>query len=193
MKYEEFIRELIILIDQAKEMFNLRKRDSDPQFRAWRHSASDLIQRIKKEGYDVNSAINGRVFDIRMGYWSDPTPKECIAVYNRDLQDTINEFQTIVTRFNAYGEPTRANIDANNTENLRLPEKVTYRWIRDFVPIHLWFSAVGVLVAIFSAGVYIGQTSFYKDITTKSIPESQSTSMSENTSNETIALPASLE
>ncbi len=174
MKYEDFVNELRPLLQEAGEMFNLQNLHEDPRFRKWRHNVTDIIERIEDQGYEVNSSIQSRYFDEPGSYTNDPTRKYRIEAFNRDLQDTINEFETIVARFEKYGGPKSP---ATNTENadkpLEWPQKITLSWLYKHAPIGLWFKAGGILLAALILGITIGQSQIYKDLSSKFRMESE--------------------
>ena len=58
---------------------------------------------VKK--YSVNCDIQNRTFDRFGGYSFTPKPAERMESYNRDIQDTLTELETIVTRYDKYGDP----------------------------------------------------------------------------------------
>jgi hypothetical protein len=159
MEYDEFVEEINILLTEAYNLFNLEKRDRNPKFREWRQSAHDLILRARKLKYDPNTDLNNRSFDIRMGYGNDPSPRECMDAYNRDIQDTINEFKTIVNNYRKYGVPKE--ITNQSKEGVQVPEKITLKWLMEHVPIKLWGSLVSIILTSFAIGVYVAQTPLY--------------------------------
>lgn len=99
LKYSQFIGELRALLERGKTLYDLDGRHEDPGFQRWRHEVTDLIKRIEHEGYDTNCHIAERLFDVEYGsYKGNPTPGR-IAAYNLDLQDTLNELEIIIGRF----------------------------------------------------------------------------------------------
>jgi hypothetical protein len=48
---------------------------------------------------------------------------------------------------------------------LELPEKVTIPWLIKNLTLQIWATIIGVLIAVGSIGVGVGQTTFYKELT----------------------------
>lgn len=105
MKYDQFIDALGPLIEEAKSLFDREELDEGQDFRRWRHQVTDLIQRIQDEGYVVNFSMEGRYFDEP--YYM-ATKQERLDAYNRDLQDTVNELEAVVTGYRQSGEPGKS-------------------------------------------------------------------------------------
>lgn len=105
LTYHQFIDELRPLLGQAQELAHLKQLHEDPAFRKWRHEVTDLLERIEQATYSINCSIRERLFDERGSYAYSPTPSERLAAYDRDLQDTIVELGTIISRFEKFGDP----------------------------------------------------------------------------------------
>lgn len=103
MKYKDFITEIKPLLEEARSLFNADQLHENPQFRKWRHKLTTKINTIDEQGYWVNCGVESRSFDIMT--YSSVSKKERLDVYNRDLQDTINELETVIDDFNKYGDP----------------------------------------------------------------------------------------
>lgn len=114
MKYNQFIDALEPLIEEAKNLFDREELDEGQDFRRWRHQVTDLIHRIKDEGYSVDSSMAGRYFD---NTYYMATKQERLDAYNRDLQDTVDELKTIAARYRQFGEP-RKSARSGNISNL---------------------------------------------------------------------------
>jgi len=168
MRYEDFVNELRPLLQEAAVLLNLQNLHEEPHFRKWRHNVTDLIERIEDQGYEINSSIQNRYFDEPGSYTYDPTRKDRINAFNRDLQDTINEFETIIARFDKYGDPKEPPENAIETaEPLEWPQKITLSWLFKHAPIGLWFKAGGILLAAIILGITIGQSQLYKELSSK--------------------------
>lgn len=155
-------------MQEARDLFNLQNLHEEPHFRKWRHNVTDLIERVEDQGYEVNSSIENRYFDEPGSYTYDPTRNDRISAFNRDLQDTINEFQTIVERFEKYGAPkTLAKNAVEKEESLEWPQKITLSWLFKHAPIGLWFKAGGIVLAVLILGITIGQSQLYKELSRK--------------------------
>jgi len=103
--YSQFVDELRTLVDQARTLRDAREMHENPAFRKWRHEVTDLILLMEDAGYSINCSIVSRDFDERGSYTYDPSSKERIAAFNRDLQDTVTELLTIISRFDKFGDP----------------------------------------------------------------------------------------
>ncbi len=68
----------------------------------------------------------------------------------------------------------------NKTETnkaIPYPDKITIQWLKLYVPHHFWFWLGSALLAAFLAGVFVGQSKLYHDLTTK---KEDSTSLTTN-------------
>lgn len=54
--------------------------------------------------------------------------------------------------------------DAGSKKILSYPDKVTFKWLKDHVPIKLWLALAGVIVAVFVGGVQASKLSFVQEI-----------------------------
>ncbi|MGD8938064.1 MAG: hypothetical protein PVJ72_01720, partial [Gammaproteobacteria bacterium] len=90
--------------------------------------------------------------------------KDKIRRYNQELQDTINELETILEYYDEFGEP---NENANNHSGpntgsvLAYPNKVTLAWLYEHAPFGLWLKLGGILFAAFVLGITFSQTVAY--------------------------------
>jgi len=167
MKYEDFVNELREFLLEANNLFDLNKVDEDPNFRKWRHNLTDLIQRIEDNGYDINCSIQNRLFCEQGSYTYDPSQKDHVEAFNRDLQDTINELETIINKFDKYGDPKSKDIIKPQNEQLEWPQKITLSWLYAHAPFGLWMKAGGFLLAAFLLGIAVGQSQLYIEISNK--------------------------
>jgi predicted nucleotide-binding protein len=103
MKYTNFIEELRPLIEEARGLLGAEEYHQDPQFRKWRQKVTTLITRIEGLGYSIDCDISSRIFQVPS--YGSVSRREQIEYFNRDLQDTINELETIVELFDKYGDP----------------------------------------------------------------------------------------
>lgn len=176
MNYENFVSELRSLISEHSQLNNMRLTCEDPGFKKWRHKVSDLIMRVQSRGYVVNCRIDNRNFTRMGGLYNSPNEKEKVSDYNRDLQDTITELETIVDTFDKYGEPNLSGTEPVQKQELEYPKKVTMSWLIKHVPIKLWGSAFLLILIVFGIGVGMGQSKLYNDMMNKLEPkESKST------------------
>lgn len=168
MKYEDFVNELRQFLQEARNLFDLDGFDEDPAFRKWRHNVTDLIERIEDKGYEINTSIQSRDFCQQGSYTYDPTHKDHLKAFNRDLQDTINEFETIIERFEKYGDSkSSANNNEKSVKQLEWPPKMTLSWLFLHAPISLWMKASGIILASLLLGLAVGQSQMYKELSSK--------------------------
>jgi hypothetical protein len=103
MNYADFIAELKPLVDEARSLFNDEQTHHSGRFRKWRHRLATTIDSIEQLGYSIDCNVASRVFDV-MSYGS-VSKLDRLEIYNRELQDTINELEIIIERFDKYGDP----------------------------------------------------------------------------------------
>lgn len=175
--YAAFIEELRGLIERAGSLFDRAKRGEDEDFRRWRHEVTDLISRIESRKYRINCNVVYRVFDEHGSYTYSPSKAERLATYNRDLQDTITELETLVTHFDKYGDP-KAEPPAKSAappshqalappvelSKLLPPEKVTPAWLWQHATVTLWLQGAGLLAASFAIGLAVGQSALFAEL-----------------------------
>lgn len=171
LTYKQFIDDLRPLAGEAMALFDSANLHETPRFRKWRHDVTDLIERIEDLSYDVNCSIRTRNFDELGSYTYDPSRRERLAAFNRDLQDTINELTTLIGRFEKYGGPKTVSPPSPSTGELRWPEKITAAWLFRHAPIGLWLKFAGLLLAVLLAGITIGQSSLYHELMKKLSPD----------------------
>lgn len=53
-----------------------------------------------------------------------------------------------------------------------MPDKITLKWLWQFVPIQFWMWFVGVVAAAFVAGIFVGQISVVRELIGKKTPAS---------------------
>ena len=170
LSYRQFIDELRPLTEQARALFDLDGIHENPAFRKWRHEITDLIRRIEDVGYTVNCSIDERRFDELGSYSYTPSPRDELAAFNRDLQDTINELATIVERFEKFGDPKAADPAVAAATPLKAPEKITAAWLWGNASMSLWWIVIVAAVAIFGVGITVGQSSLFKELIEKLKP-----------------------
>lgn len=103
MEYAKFIEELRPLHAEALNLFDDPQTHNAPRFRKWRQRVTTLISAIEDRGYSIDCGISSRIFDI-MSYGS-VAQTERVARYNQELQDTINELESIIGLFDKFGDP----------------------------------------------------------------------------------------
>ena len=193
--YAEFIAELEPLLQAGKSLFDVPGRRQSEPFRKWRHELTDSLSHIERNGYKINCSIAFRDFDV--GDENNPllAARENSPLFARDLQDTIMEIETLIERFNRFGDPgqitqslpthpsTSAVLDVRS--ELKVPERLTLAWLWQHAPLSLWTTAAGALVAAFALGLTIGQSQLAQELfiklrmsqTAASLPASTSSSL----------------
>lgn len=169
LTYRDFVEELRPLAAQAMDFLGSLELSGGLEFRKWRHEVSDLIGRIEEVGYSVYCSVDTRQFDELGGYSYTPNLDERVEAFNRDLEDTITELETVISRFDKFGDP-KAPLQTNAPAPLSMPEKVTAAWIWNNAPITLWWKLAGVAALVFVTGVAIGQSSLYAEVLAKFSP-----------------------
>ena len=185
--YANFIDELKLLLESGRLLRDLPQRGEDRNFRRWHHEVKDLMQRIEAQKYRINHNIYTRRFDCySSGYGQSPTTKERMAAYNQDLDDTFVELETIISRAEKYGDPKSSPVKAGAPEmapaSLQIPDKITAAWLWHHSPISLWLQAISVIAVVFMAGIAVGQSSLYSDLTKKPAPAEHAMPVPPNTS-----------
>src|SRR5580693_6890821 len=133
--------------------------DGMREFRDWRHRAEAVVQGIRAVGYILPGpfASPGRTYRVS---WSPASPQKRRAAFDTELGDSLTELRFIVDNFKRDGAPRlpqEESAQAADVSPLAAPDKVTLKWLHDNVPVGLWWTALGVLVAAFLVGVTAGQ------------------------------------
>ena len=177
MEYADFIKALRELRAGADPLFDLPQTHWEPAFREWRHRVTALIYAIEDCGYRIDCGISSRNFDIATDEFV--TVAERIAGYKLDLQDTVNEIDSIVVDFEQHGDP-RGNMKpappSRKDKKLESPKEITLSWLLKHAPAGLWLKFLGALVAAFLVGIGFSQTGVYssvEDLWKAKTPESQ--------------------
>ena len=181
MEYTDFIKELRPLREEAHTLFDEKETHQSPKFRKWRHKVTTLLTSIEEEGQGYSIDCNIRSRDFLVPSYGEVSQSENIAAYNCELQDTVNEIDTIIELFDKYGDPkSKAGKEENLRQRAELewPPKMTLSWLFKHAPISLWVQFLGALIAAFLFGIAFSQTGLYANIrslleTTK--PEIQTT------------------
>lgn len=182
MTYQQFIEALRPLLVEAQGLFSLKELHENPRFRKWRHQVTDLIERIEAQGYTVNSSITTRYFDNPGTYSYTPSDRDRLFAYERDLQDTINELQTIVEGYEKFSDPKVPPQGSKEQKRLEWPDKMTLAWLWHHAHVSVWWWLGGVLVTVFLLGITVGQSTFYAQIQKPWNPERTTESTTPNKS-----------
>jgi hypothetical protein len=173
--YAAFIQELRSLVERSGPLVDHPEGADSEAFRQWRHEACELIIRINEHKYTINCGVVHRNFGSRGWYRNDA---EKTAAFRRDLADTINELNTLVSYFARYGDPKageehlKSNASSMATRQtskvaLQVPEKVTFAWLFQNAPISLWLSGAGLLFCAFCFGITLGRSVMFEEIVSK--------------------------
>jgi len=165
MKYSDFIEEIKKSLDDANSLFNKEEIHFDSEFRKWREKITTAIETIEEQSYNINCNVRDRIFDIAS--YEDISKKDKIKKYNLDLQDTVNEIETIIDYFSKYGDPKFKEtkiIESKSKKELDYPPKVTLNWLKKHTPISLWLKMGGIILTAFLLGVGFSETKLYENI-----------------------------
>lgn len=171
--YPAFIEQLMVLVEMARGFTPTQRNREHPTFRKWKHEVADLIERIGRLRYDVNTGLESRRFQI-VGYGSYSTAEEQ-QVFNRDLDDSLMELELVVENYKRYGDPTRGRMNHANkglvqeeaaaptpaaeSESLKPPEKVTFKWLWEHMSVTVFGTLMLALGFSFTVGVSVGNWS----------------------------------
>ncbi len=166
MTYKQFIEALRPLLSEALGLIDLPTMHEDPRFREWRHRVTDLVKRIKEQGYPAHCSIAVRGFDERGSYTHTPSAKDRLAAYNRDLRDTMNELRAIIEGYATFGEPGKSKQPGKGQGDLEWPEKMTLSWLWLHMPVWAWGWCIGLIGATFYLGITAGRSQLYEEMKT---------------------------
>jgi hypothetical protein len=159
--YQTFIGELRRLAGQIDTLRNEKQMDEAPAFRLWRHELQSLFSQIKQAGYELPGKMDSEV--RRFGGLTEYGERAGFRAYQRDMDDTANELRTIINAYERDGEPPRRTAGGGLRAPLAAPEKVTWPWIRDNVPLpfalKVGAAALGVIAVAISAAYQAGKYS----------------------------------
>ncbi len=179
--YAAFIAELRVLRDSfATPPANHRTHDSQ-SFKQWKHELTDLMTRIEAQGYSINCGIRGR--QSRIISLGSMSSRENAAEFDRDHIATMIELDTIISRYETYGDPkgpTTTKDESSNQQKAALDpktvfnEKLTWPVVRDHMPLSWWwalFAGGSVLLgAAFTVGKWVGEHSMAPSQTSQVAP-----------------------
>ena len=159
--YRAFIEELRPILEEARKLRTAKKMHEDERFRKWRNKLEGLISQIVHVNYLLPCPVNTKARRFgRYGYTSTESQKEeLFRKYQMEMDDTINELQLIIENYENHGEPAKGGKSATDLE---MPKVVTASWLFHHAPISLWVKVITIAIAIFSFGVFIGQTDIYR-------------------------------
>jgi len=157
--YKNFIDEIRRLAAEGKKLRNAGRMHEDPGFRKWRNELGSVLSQIVQVDYLLPCSVQAH--NRRFGYSTriTTTDEELMAAYRRDMDDTINELTVIVESFDRHGEPPKGG---KASAGLEMPKVITAFWLFHHAPITFLLKVGTVAIAIFSIGVYVGQTELYR-------------------------------
>jgi hypothetical protein len=174
--YKQFVDEVRRLAQEAEGLRGLDLLDEDPRFRKWRHELTDMLERVGSIGYEPNCKVVYRQFSFPSArYGRGPSQEERISRFVHEINDTQIELNTIISNYDKFGAPAGKRKEDSNT--LKAPENVTLAWLWNHVPAKLWWSAAIMFLAVLSTGIFLGQSSMYREVMDKlktAGPDSQS-------------------
>ena len=152
--YAMFVERLKKLCVQGEKLGDTSRHSESVPFLQWKHEVSDLVARTVNSGYSVNTKVDHYDFDAYI-HSRDRSPSTRLAAFERDMTLTLGEFRLIIANYERYGDPDTPvklqtapkDIEAKHaipvpvaaapvTPEVRIwPDKVTYVWLRDNVPL----------------------------------------------------------
>lgn len=159
LRYADVISELGRLAAEAKRLRTHSRMHLDPAFRRWRHEVETCLSQALSAGFEVPGIV--RVHTRRFGV-SDRIidDDEQFAMYQREMDDTVIELETIISNYQKFGEPEKRNsVDLKPRE---WPAKITLAWLFHNAPLSLWIWLASALLAVFLLGTQVGQSELYK-------------------------------
>jgi hypothetical protein len=175
--YAAFISELRELNEMARELVRSNQHAPSQVFRQWRHTLQDLITRVNRLGYSVNTKEHSRLFRVKS---SIATREENNEAFMRDMHDTWIELDLVIRQYEMYGDPKTwkaandapaavASTTALAAAELEGPvqprgptvpkDGITVRWMIDNVTWRGWTAIGGLAALIFGAGAAVGNWS----------------------------------
>lgn len=160
--YKGFIAKLQRLAEEASRIRTHKRMHMDPAFRTWRTELESLVRQIKEASYQFSFPFNSEFRSY--GRRIRPLDDEDVLFqrYQREIDDTLIEIQNIIKSYEDFGEPIQ--IARAAATGLQHPDRVTLAWLWHHVPWSAWLSAVGVLAAVFGAGVFVGRTNLIMQV-----------------------------
>jgi hypothetical protein len=137
------------------------KREDDPKYRTFIIEIIDLLNdSIGKNKY--SALINQKFIEGINNFHESPSYKS--------VEDIISIIDSVITRlqrtpdFYKTSEPASLVAQPSTTE-LKPPEKVTLKWLWEYVPHTFWALLCSLIAGAFVAGAKFAETNLYKSIT----------------------------
>ena len=161
--YGVFVNKLKQRVDEAKHFEDEDRKHASMVFVAWKHALTDLLDRIRVVGYNVNTGVVHRHFVDSFG-----TTLQSRKAFDRDLDTTIMEMELVISNHAEFGPPTKsrqalAKEAADVVQPVAAtvvvkteagwPDKLTFPWLWKHMPPGLTFTVLGTM---FGIGVAVG-------------------------------------
>ena len=158
--YTGFIKEIERLAAEARRIRAAPEMHLDKDFRRWRLELEGVLSQIAQVGYLLPGSV--KVHARRFGQVNNDRidETELFQSYQMEMDDTINEIQFIIDSHKKHGDPPKESL--NTTPKGGWPERLTLSWLYGHAPIGLWVKVVTIGLAIFLAGVFVGQNEIYR-------------------------------
>lgn len=159
LRYADVISELGRLVVEAKRLRSHSRMHLDPAFRRWRHELETCLSQAESARFELPGAVR---VHVRSFGASDRIVDndELFAMYQREMDDTVIELETIISTYQRVGEPEKR--DASDLKPREWPAKITLAWLFHNAPLSLWTWLASALVAVFFVGAQVGQSDLYK-------------------------------
>jgi hypothetical protein len=119
-------------------------------FESWADNVTPLLSFNIKIQSEFKQAVTSAVVSSRMNY-------------EEDAHTSINDAIGILNQ--AILLPDSPENTVLKINELEPPKKITIPWLIQHVEVKHWAMVITILVALFSAGVYFGNTDLYKSFT----------------------------
>ena len=161
LRYADFISDLRRFVAEAIRLRSHKKMHLDPAFRRWRHELETSVSQAETAGFEVPGVVR-----VRSRSFGVPQPlvkgDALFALYQREMDDTIIELETIFFTYEKIGEPEKRK--ASDLTPREWPAKITLAWLFHNAPLSLWLSLLSALLAAFILGTQIGQSELSEQV-----------------------------
>lgn len=153
IRYANFILELKRLTDEAKRLRFSREMHQDPAFRRWRHELETAVSQAGNAGFQLPGEVRvqARSFGGLDGVVGDD---QGFAMYQREIEDTVIELETIISAYYKFGEPKQRMTPASMAREWE--PRITLAWLARNAPPTFWIFLASALIAAFAIGVLVG-------------------------------------
>ena len=155
--YQNFVKELSRFVEEAKSLRESKEMHNDDVFRKWRNALDGTLNQIAQADYLLPCPIQirGRSFGYSRRIMTD---EDLFSLYQREMDDTINELEFVIDSYKKHGEPQKVR---GQKGELEYPNKVTLSWLFHHAPIKLWLTIGSLLIAAFLIGAQVGSSKIY--------------------------------